>query len=553
MQGLEVPAGYKSNNQTMAVTTPTKGANTIEGDQEFTIRIRDVTTADAIAEKVKKLGKDAAKITSIHIDTTSYFQALDEQEKLNPASTRPVKKEDIPWPTPTAEEFEEAANINTRPSGAPPDPDPRAAAVCRPLIDIHNAILNSPNDGNLKTYSWPAPNHTDRHFTRPNDFWSSLYCFDTLEYLHLDFFCHEVDEVTQLASAGDPSFPELRTLRLDTSSAHGDDGTAIDQILHGCPNIESLHFEWPPCDLNGCQIKNISWTWTFPKLHSLTVYGWNIAPAAYTDFLVRHPGIKNLEERVDGPYEEEGKEYASMHLPGTALPDLRTLKKEYTGGHRLRDYFNLTASRPIRHLTLHARSYQGAEQELLDITTATTAQTNLRALEFLSEIRSWRDEEPDSDSSDDEDETTEQRQVRKEQEEQHRQERATRRLPHILKTVLPSFTNLNKLTIEMDSSNGTWDSTTKDFITPAPMGGDDLVKVLALLLKSPDCNLKLLRLRDKRAKPLDGTVGISINKGEIDTGSLMFLIWDGERKEMVTLPAGKEAATRAENSDANWD
>ena len=48
-------------------------------------------------------------------------------------------------------------------------------------------------------------------------------------------------------------------------------------------------------------------------------------------------------------------------------------------------------------------------------------------------------------------------------------------------------------------------------------------------------------------------MGISINKGEIDTGSLMFLIWDGERKEMVTLPAGKEAATTAENRDANWD
>jgi hypothetical protein len=348
------------------------------------------------------------------------------------------------------------------------------------------------------------------------------------------------------------SFPELKTLRLDTSSAHGDDGAVIDAILHACPNLESLYFEWPPCDLDSCQIKNISWGWTFPKLHTISVYGWNFAPIAYTNFFVRHPSITSLEERVDGPYEEEGKDHVGMQLPATALPKLRTLRKEYGGGHKLEDYFDPAANRPIRHLTVYARSYQGTEQGLLKLGMSTTAQTNLRSLEFLSEVSSWRDEEVDADNSDDEDETAEERHIRKEKEEQERQKRVTRRLPHILKTVLPSFTNLTKLTIEMDSSNGTWDSSTKNFVYPSSMNESDLVCIFTLLPKSSDSRLKLLRLKDARAQPLE-TVEKRISKGEIDTGSLLYLIWEGEEKVMVTLPAGKEMARRAEMSDVGWD
>ena len=534
-----------------AITSPVKSANTIEGNEELTINIRDITTVDAIAQQVKQLGKEAVKITRMYIDTTAYFQALDEQEVAGVPRTRPTQDSNKPWAT--TEELEEAAKRLSRPFKASGDVDPTAASLCRPLFDIlHTILLSTPEGGSLKTFSWPVPNHKDRKFTRSNDFWSTLYAHDQLEYLHLDFFCHEVGELPPPPTSSGLSFPELKTLRLDTSSAHGDDGAVIDAILHACPNLESLHLQWTPYDLDSCQMKNISWGWTFPKLHTISVYGWNFAPTAYTDFFVRHPSITSLEERVDGPYEEEGKDHADMQVPATALPKLRTLKKEYSGGHKLEDYFDPAANRPIRHLTVYARSYQGTEQSLLKIAMSPIAQTNLQSIEFLSEVSSWRDEEADPDSSDDEDETAEERHIRKEKEEQERQKRATNRLPHILKAVLPSFTNLTKLAIEMDSSNGTWNSSTKDFIYPSPMNESDLIRIFTLLPKSSDSKLKLLRLKDARAQPLE-TVERRISEGEIDTGSLPYLVWEGEEKVMVTLPAGKEMARRAEMSDVGWD
>ncbi|KAF1355773.1 hypothetical protein EJ07DRAFT_181761 [Lizonia empirigonia] len=480
-----------------AYTTPATSANTVEGDQEITIKICDISTAGALAQQVFELGEQAARITSIHVDTTSYFRALEEAEDLAYLAEKNLKVSDQSKDT-TVSSPSDLITVNT-----PVDPSSIAASLCAPIITILAAITS--HSGSLTSFTWPASSHTHCKFTRPLAFWSALYAHIlTLEKLHLDFFCHEVHDFPP-PPAG-VMLERLKALTIDASSAHGDDGSAIDDLLARCKNVEVLTVEWPPCDLDSCQIKGISWGWSFPKLEYLRVSSWNFHPAAYTDFLVRHPGIISLEERVDGPYDESGQAYADVNLPATALPNLGKLKKAYTNTHSLASYFDTAANRPIRTLTLCVGGHPGVEQGLMEITDPTPAQTHLRTLEFMGDIKCWRDEETNNDSSDDEDETAQERQQRKETENQDRLSRLPTRLPTILKTALPAFSTLAKLTIEMDSSIETLDPSTGTYTSPPPMNESDLLALLALLLPSTNCKLRLLRLRDSWALPLGALV-----------------------------------------------
>ena len=502
-----------------ALTVPAKATNTIGGDQELTIKICDITSANAIAERVLELGEQAAKITHVHIDTTRYFQATEEAQELTIAA-------------------KEETNISL-----PPDPsitDTEEPTLCAPLITILDLVKF--HDGGLTSFIWPAPSYTDQKFTRPPSFWTALYAHaPTLTTLHLDFFCHEVHTLRPLPL--NTIFTALRDLRLDTSSAHGDNGSTVDALLNACPNLEILHFEWPPCDLGSCQIENISWGWKFPKLAQLYVFGWNFAPAAYTDFLVRHTSLTSIEERVDGPWDSNSGEYAKARLPVTALPNLQTLKKDFPYTHKLRDYFEPTANRPISTLALRVNTYQSAEQGLIDIATSTTAQENLRTLELSGDIRCWRAWDTEHDSSDDETETVEERQQRREEEEQDRNEQQKNRLPDILKTVIPSIAGLEELSFEMDSTIVTY-SSPDTWTYPDPMNMCDLVDVLGLLPKARDGRLKLLRLKDPRAKA-DALEELGeylneqcevLGEGESVTGSLQVLQWCGEEKRVYSFP-----------------
>lgn len=237
-----------------------KGANTIEGDLELKIYIRNITTVNATAQQIVQLKELAAKITTTEIDTSTFFQAAEEQEEI-------------------ADRWSEEI-------------------VCPHLIIILDAI--KPHGGGLTAFLWPAPRHTGEYFTRPQNFWRALYAHaSTFQKLHPDFFCHEVHTVPP--SPPCVTFEALKDLRLDTSSAHGDNGAAIDTLLKVCSNISTLHFEWPPCDLESCQNRNVSRAWRFPQLKHLRTSGWNFAPAAYTDFLVRHSDLTSIAECLDGP------------------------------------------------------------------------------------------------------------------------------------------------------------------------------------------------------------------------------------------------------------
>jgi hypothetical protein len=236
----------------------TTSSNAIEGTQNLTIRIHDFKAADAVAKQVLDLHEQAAKITCIHVDVTTYFEALDEQEEVADAAQANLKFADNVEDTTTPKESppENNASRDADRTAA----DRTAAHLCAPLTAILTAITS--HGGNLRQFIWPATHHTDRNFTRPAEFWTALYAHALgLVELHLDFFCHEVGALLPLPSS--TTFPALRTLKLDTNSAHGDDGTAVDSLLRVCPNLDALHFEWPLCDLETCQIRSVSWDWSF--------------------------------------------------------------------------------------------------------------------------------------------------------------------------------------------------------------------------------------------------------------------------------------------------
>lgn len=158
----------------------------------------------------------------------------------------------------------------------------------------------------------------------------------------------------------------------------------------------------------------------------------------------------------------------------------------------------------------------------MEITDSTPAQTHLRTLEFVGDIKCWRGVEPNTDSIDDEDETAQERQQRKETENQDRLFRLPTRLPNILKTVLPALSNLAKLTIGMDSSIETLDPSAGSYTSPRPMDESDLLALLALLPSSTE-KLRLLRLRDSRARPLGALVEERLVTGEIAAGACIML------------------------------
>ncbi|KAJ4310975.1 hypothetical protein N0V94_008178, partial [Neodidymelliopsis sp. IMI 364377] len=429
----------------------TTSSNAIEGTQNLAVRIHDLKAADEVAKQILDLHEQAAKITCINVDLTTYFQALDEQEELADATQAHLKIAD---------------NVEgkTTPTESPPenntslDADRTAAQLCAPLIAILTTITS--HGGNLKQFTWPAADHTDRNFTRPAEFWTALYAHALgLVELHLDFFCHEVGAL--LPPPPSTTFPALRTLKLDTNSAHGDDGTAVDSLLRACPNLDALNFEWPLCDLETCQIRNVSWDWSFVQLNKLSVFGWNFAPEKYTQFLARHPGIEVLDERVDGPYGENDEDtgYKEVSLPIDALPNLKELTKSYTWTHPLAAYFNDAARRPLSNLTLHVHSYRGVEQDLPHITQTSTGQTRLKNLRLVTDIKSWRktQEQSSDDDTDDEDNVPTTTATPP----------ALLPIPQLLQTTLATLATtslLTRLTLDLDSSNpstyiretGTW-------------------------------------------------------------------------------------------------
>lgn len=235
------------------MSTPTI-SNTIEGVDELSIKICDITTAYSVADKVFSLGDQAAKITSIHIDLSSYISARMQLENFTL-----------------------------------PD-DTKVLAFCAPIADILGFIKS--HKGGVKSFTWMAKwYYYSKEFTRPLTFWAALYDHaPTLKTLHIGFFYHEPHDSASLLPK--IRFPVLTRLRLDAIYEGGSGSSFTNAFLYDCPNLEDLHLSWSECDIDARRMQNVTWSWTFPNLQKLYAHGWNFAPTAYLKFLERHPDVK---------------------------------------------------------------------------------------------------------------------------------------------------------------------------------------------------------------------------------------------------------------------
>jgi hypothetical protein len=419
------------------MTTQTPTANEI---LETSISIHNISTAAEIAKRVLDLVPSAARITKLHISTA----------------------------------FSDSEDTFT---------EERISHLTAPIAQLLNTI--SSTGGSLTHFTWSAPLSTSTPFTRPASFWSALYAHSTtLEFVQLCFFEHEVHHLP----APPHSFPCLKTLRLDTSSAHGDTGTSIHALLCACPGLTTLVFEWPGCDLETCQIQNVNWdeyNWT--GLKELELSGWDFAPTQLAALLGRHKGVEVFRDGVDGPYVDEHASHIPLDV--NVFPKLKTLRKRRGNARRLAEYFDPHADRPIRRLILDI-GFNAART--LGELSACEGATTLEELELRGDVGSWRCKAWESDSSEDE----EQRETRK------TKEAETPPIFMALRTLLEKLTALRELAIELDSGNTfSKNSKTGEWESDAPPNQDDLERLLVHISRAT--SLRSLRLGDESVDGLD--------------------------------------------------
>ena len=80
-------------------------------------------------------------------------------------------------------------------------------------------------------------------------------------------FLHLVTGFQTFFQAKFPStFPLLKSLYINCSRAHCEDGGSIEKLLHCLPNLRVLHINAPICDLESCRIQGLTWAYKFPQL-----------------------------------------------------------------------------------------------------------------------------------------------------------------------------------------------------------------------------------------------------------------------------------------------
>ena len=247
----------------------------------------------------------------------------------------------------------------------------------------------------------------------------------------------------------------MRELRINADTAHGDEGDAIEHLLATSGGLELLVFRYPRCDLDTCQIKNITWNYTFPNLKFLDVDGYDFAPEAFQEFLERCENLEVFRDAIDRDYNSKG-----VTLPKSAMPKMRKLYKRYGTTNDWTESFDPEAARPIEHLTVGG----GPSTKFADIATG-QAVRGLKTLEFEGHCTDWRVREREPPSSDDS----------SEEEEDEQQKMGMTYRTQGVKTLLPKLLGLQELGIGLDSGNiitslpgGGWGS-------PPPMNENDLV------------------------------------------------------------------------------
>lgn len=400
--------------------------------------------------------------------------------------------------------------------------------LCSSLANLLTAI--KAHGGSISTFAWTldSDGEGDRMGTRKPDFWAALCAHaPTLQSLTLQFFTHELHHLPPR----DVAFPQLTTLVLDASSAHGDNGTFVDSLLKRSPALQSLDFSWPICDLDSCQIKNISWEYDFARLRELKLAGYDFNPQALIAFLDRCPLVELFYDGVDTELWDEndtGSDDAGADLDVAAVgpeklrlrPVTLPLVKELKLGESQKvrttgEWFDPQAARPIRKLCI--KTVRAVEFTLEAVVEKLRERPTfeLRVLEVDAVVQAWRPGDSVS--------------------------RPTKALGSLL-ALLP---RLDEMGIGMESSLTSFkDDATGKWVHPPAATGDDLKRILELIPR--ESQLRVLKVWDTRAKALPQTFwdGLTSLPSELE-----FLGWEGEEKEWYRLERVGEAVRAVSCAD----
>lgn len=366
--------------------------------------------------------------------------------------------------------------------------------------------------GGLESFRW-VRDVDEKGATREVCFWSNLWdTARTLKYLDIRFFEHELHRFANLT--GDesiprpPKFPALKSLRIDASGGHGDNGSMVDQILRNAPGLEELTLIFPGCDLEACRIKGITWEYTFPALKRFSISTYNSDNTALSKFLASHPTITTLDWNVDADEE--------LILPPACLPNLRVLKLDSMDVLGALDAVSTAISispRPIIRIGVEDCSHDSLSKVAVFAKTLKSLDLNI----YVNELR------PDSDSDE-------------EIENKARNEEETAGLLHnILKNLLLQLHDLQELGFDLETGNTYISSGVRGKSEhPEPIGVKDLISILNIL--PPSTRIHTLRMSDSRGLKLPDEI---LNQFPDIPKSLEYLKWDtGKRAVLYRLERG---------------
>ena len=134
-------------------------------------------------------------------------------------------------------------------------------------------------------------------------------------------------------------FPVLKSLHVDCGAAHGDDGSPIEKLLHGLPNLRVLKINAPICDLESCRIQGLTWSYKFPQLTHFDLSIFYQSAQDIASFLANHPSIRSLMLSAEG--EEPIPNFTFL------LPNLKALSMD---AWVVQDHFTENPN-PLRKIT----------------------------------------------------------------------------------------------------------------------------------------------------------------------------------------------------------
>ena len=135
----------------------------------------------------------------------------------------------------------------------------------------------------------------------------------------------------------------MKSLYINCSRAHCEDGGSIEKLLHCLPNLRVLHINAPICDLESCRIQGLTWAYKFPQLTHLAISIFYRSAQDIASFLANHPNIRTLMLNAEG--EEPIPNFTSL------LPNLEALSMDSWARPIVDVYTELLSANPPRKIT----------------------------------------------------------------------------------------------------------------------------------------------------------------------------------------------------------